>query len=474
MTSLSQTARATRDRLLRAVLRRAAPPVDGGPIDGGRGDHPLGPADLAPHGQHGPDELPLAPLGQAALAAGQGDAAAIDQALIWIRADEPGQGADWSDAGTVACRLVHLAAIWAWTRPDRDASAAIGGSAQAHARWLVRERPLNDADPAVTLGHAALVIAGLAWPALPDARSWTGEGLASLKSSTQALLGSDGAPVAEPPDVARALWAVALARAWADAAGMPVPAEVTGALIRGSTCLWRLCGDTGDLPAAAPPPPALLPLGPSATSLTLRGLVLAWGLDAGPSVGAHDPAVTRLSGKEPGVDATAMAPDNHWKLWSWRATGMAVAHAQLKGQAGRGWYRQSDGRVQWDLGGEPLVLGHRAPALMVVARVDGPKARVIAVPPDTRANADDRPERDIVWRQARLVVTDRGADRVDWELGEGWTLSPGDQDDWTATVGDRTLVVKLDDDGWSWSVDGRRIVGVGDPTVAVRSIFELR
>jgi hypothetical protein len=96
------------------------------------------------------------------------------------------------------------------------------------------------------------------------------------------------------------------------------------------------------------------------------------------------------------------------------------------------------------------------------------------VPPGIDTKADERPEREITWRQARLVVTDRGLDRIEWELGEGWDLVPAEKHEWTATQGEHTLVVKFDEDGWSWSVDGRRIVGVGDPRVAVRSMFELR
>lgn len=474
LTSLSGAARSTRDRLLRAVLRRAAKPIDSGQVDGGRGSHPLGAANLQTPDQAPPDAPGLAPLGTQALLAGKGDPRGLADTLSWIAQDRPGQGDDWTDPGQVACRLIHLAAIWVWTRPDAAPSAAIGGSAQDHARWLLRERPLDDADPNLTLTHAACVIAGLSWPALEDASNWVGECLASLRSSTRALVGPDGAPTAEPAVAARALWAVALARSWADSKGCAVPADLTGALLQGSTCLWRLCGDTGSLPAAGPAPLALLPLSPVALPLTLRGLVLAWGLDQGKPVCLEDPAVLRLAGHQCSGDPSPMAPDGQWRLWSWRSTGMAVAHAQVKGHSGRGWFRQSSGRAQWDLDGEPLVIGQRAPLSLTVARVDGPKARVIAVVPGVDAQADHRAERELLWRQARFVVTDRGVQRIDWELGPGWALSPDDKGDWSATQGARSLHVKLDGQGWTWTVDDRRIVGHGDPAVAVRSIFELR
>ncbi|MCK6507687.1 hypothetical protein L6R53_30690 [Myxococcota bacterium] len=447
LSALRPAARAARDQVLRAVMRRTSPPVEGGALDGGRGEHPLGAADLsfAP----GPD-LALADLGRAALDAGAGHAGGLTAVLDWIAADRPGQGAAWTDAGQVACRLVHLAAVQAWSPLDASAAATVGGSALAHARWLVRERPLDDQDPDATLAQAALVIAGLSWPALPGARDWTGNGMAALKSTTDGLVGPDGAPRSEPAAAARALWAVALARAWADANGMATPAPVLGALLRGATCLWRLVGDSPDLPASASAPPALLPLSSAPLSGTLRGLALCWGQDDGEGGVPADPAVQRLAARSPSPAVRAMAPDDEWRLWSWRSTGMAVAHARIKGCAGRGWFRQQDGRVQWDLDGLPLVTGNRAPARLVVARVDGPKARVIAVPPGIDTRADERPER------------------------EGWSLTPADKHEWTATQGDHTLVAKFDEEGWSWSVDGRRIVGVGDPAVAVRSMFELR
>ncbi len=469
-----RTALRVRESALRAALRRAGPAIDDSPTDGGRGDHPLGAADLAPGLGSGPDALALASLGQAALLAGKGDPQGLVQALADLAIPSPAQ------AGTVACRLIHLAAIASWATPDAAASARIGGAAQAHIAWLKRERPLDERDPDATLAAAALLIAARTWPALPSARDTTAQALTLLPSSARAMLGSDGAPIGDPSTVARALWGLALARAWGERSGVAMPDAAMGAFLGGSTSLWRLAGDSGRLPATGDPAPALLPLGSVPLPLTLRSLAIAWGLEDDALPTTWDPAIDRLLGRPARLEASepalsgAMGPDGAWALWPWRDTGLAVAHSRIKGNASRGWFRASDGRVQWDLDDRPLVVGQRGPACMVVARVDGPQARVIAIPPGTDAKADERPERDISWRQARMVVVDRGVDRISWELGPDWSLEPGEKGEWLARHGGRTLVVKLDEESWRWSVSGRRIEGQGEPTATVRSIFELR
>lgn len=471
---LVQSAMKVREGAVRAALRRTSAAIDDSPIDGGRADHPLGQPDLPATLAVGPDAVTLASLGEAALLAGKGDAQGLARAL----ADLPIPAG--ADAGTVACRLIHLAAIWAWTRPDADASARIGGAARAHIAWLQRERPLDERDPDATLAAAAMLIGARAWPALPDARDITAQALTLLPSSARSMLGPDGAPLGELSAVSRALWALALARAWGDRGGVVLPDAAIGALLGGSTCLWRIGGDSGRLPASVRPVPALLPLASLPLPLTLRSLCIAWGLESEAAPTTWDPAVDRLLGRATRVETVepaitgAMGADNGWNLWPWRATGIAVAHARFKGIPSRGWYRASDGRVQWDLDDRPLVTGQRGPGTMLVARVDGPQARVIATPPGTDTKADERPERDLTWRQARFVVVDRGVDRISWELGPDWSLSKDEKGEWVARHDGRTLVVKLDEEGWTWSVSGRRIEGQGDPAVAVRSIFELR
>ncbi len=471
LAAVGASLRTTRDKLLRAVLRQATPDVDATPVDGGRGPQPLGEPDLASF-----DTGPLGGLGQAALAAGRGTSTGLDGAIAWIAGDRAGEGADWADPADVAVRLIHLAAVQAWTRPDPGQRAAIGGSARAHAVWLIRERPFDDADDAVCLGHCALVIAGLSWPALPEARDWTGVGLAGLRTSAPALVGNDGAPAASSPlAAARALWALALTRAWCRAAGAALPVDAVGALVQGANALWRIQGDSDDLPRLGAPVAGLLPLSDHSIASTLRDLLLAWDLDEGEAAADRpDPAVLRLAGRTADAAAEPMAPDNDWQLWSWRGAGVAVAHARIKGARGRAYYQQQDGRFQWELDGVPLLSGQRHPARLEIARRDGAKARIIACPPGQDTFADDRPERDILLQKARVVVTDRGVDHIEWSLGEGWDLALDDKGNWAGEQDGRTMVVKLDDDGWTWTVRGNHIEGHGDPTVAVRSIFEVR
>lgn len=468
---LGGAVRGARDQLLRAVLRSTTPPVDGSPVDGGRGPHPLGPADLPLF-----DAEPLAALGQAALAAGRGESTGLDAAVSFVAGDRPGEGPAWAEPDQVACRLVHLAAIAAWSHPTADQAAALGGSARAHAAWLVRELPFDLADPDRTLALSALLIAGLAWPALPEAATWRASALGSLGPAAMALVGQDGAPAAcEPQQAARALWALALARAWAAPSDAALPAQAIGALVQGGVALARLAGDSPSLPGLPGATPALLPLSAAPTWARLYDLLVAWGLDRGsPATAAADPGVQRLARRVPAGAPQPAATDLDWILYSWRGAGVAAAHNRIKHHPSRLLFRQHDGLVQWQLDGQTLVTGHRSPLRLTVARTDGPKARIIAVPPGSDAFADDRPERDILLRQARVVVADRGVDRIQWTLGPGWSLVENDKGEWLGEQGDWTLVVKLDHEGWSWSVQGDRIEGQGDPSVTVRSMFELR
>ncbi|RME25876.1 MAG: hypothetical protein D6798_07900, partial [Deltaproteobacteria bacterium] len=207
----------------------------------------------------------------------------------------------------------------------------------------------------------------------------------------------------------------------------------------------------------------------------LRDLVLAWGLDDGPRAGSDDdPAVLRLAGRMAGDPPSPMAPDGAWQLWSWRGSGAAVAHATIKGGRIRVYFQAHGGRFEWSFDDRIVVQGRREPARLAVARRDDTKVRLIAIDPGADPFSDDREQRDILAQKARVLVTDRGVDRVEWTLGDGWDLARDDKGAWIGDLGDRTLVAKFDDDRWTWTVRGNRIEGHGPPDVAVRSIFELR
>lgn len=450
--------RSPRDRVARALQRRLAPAPDASPVTPGRGPQPLGRADLPAFATPA-----LAELGDLALAAGRGEAVVLPD--LTLPADGPVE--------RVALRLVHLAAVHAWSRLSDADAERLGGAARAHARFLVRERPVAEGDLDAALVDAALVIAGYAFPALDDAAGWRGTALARLGHSLPAAL-RGGAPSGSPAHAARTLWAVALARAWASASDAALPSPALTALVEGVSALDALAGDSGPLPGE-PPPPALLPLSAGPAHDSLWDLLLAWGLVGGAPRRTADDAVQRLAGRVPTGTPQDVADDDTWRLWSWRESGVAVAHARIKGHAGRVSLRTADGLLSWDLDGAPLIWSTRAGTELTVTRVDGAKTRIIAVDADADPLADGRAERDVLVRQARLLVTDLGRSELHWRLGQAWQLVPGDKPDtWTAEHDGHTLLVKLEHDGWAFRVDGDRIDGSGDPGTPVRTIVELR
>lgn len=463
---LGQGARALRHRTLQEVVRRSGPRIDDTPVEGGRAAHPLAEPDLAAAPLGEPDGS----LRDAALLAGRGDPSGLVRALADLGLPATPR------VDLVALRLVHLAAVHAWAQADGPSSARISGAARAHAAWLLRERPVEARDPDATLGAAALLIAARAFPAWPESRDWSAKALHLLDDASAALLGPDGAPLASLPATERALWALALARCWADRTDLGLPARVEGALLRGALCLRRLAGDTGPLPEDGPPVPALLPLSAAPLPALLHDLVVQLGMDEGPPLLGPDPALVRLLGRPlPAAPVRpSLGPDGGWTLWPWRGSDMAVAHSRFRGLPLRGWFRGADGVLRWELDGAPMVEGRRGPLRVALARVDHPQARLVALPPGVDPQQDERPQRDITWRQARLIVLDRGVAEVEWSLGPRWSWQEGEPGEWTGRSGERSMVVRLDGEGWSARRDGARLIARGPETAAVRSIFELR
>lgn len=469
MSAIANLDRARR-RIARTVLARLAPPVDASPIDGGAAAiGPLSERRATPWWT----ELPhgLAPLGEAALLAEFDAALAAERIESWLDADRPGEGASWADADLVAGRLVHLAVAGCRLAPNSDLARRIGGSTSAHVAWLVRNQPIDDTDPTTLLCHAALAIAALAMPALPKAHTWRNAALTGLRRSLPGSLGDDGAPRHDPPRVARALWVAALARSACTATGIAWPAEADGALLAGSDALWRMAGDRGDLPGRRPVPPAILPLGPAPLAHTLRNLVVAWGLDEAPGAQSDDPACALVAGEVPDAPVEAMA-GRRWRLWTWRDTGAAVAWREVKKRPSRLWTTARDGWLDWDAGSVPIVRGALAGGAgqMTVARVDGPKMRV--------THQMGHAVRDVRARQARLVVEDRGVDRLEWELGRDWAFERTEAG-WTGEAeSGLELIVQVDPD-WTWELHPAprawRLVGRGTVGAKpVRSSFEVR
>lgn len=457
--SPSSLVSAARLRVSRGILRLLGPRIDATAAEGGLGAHPLGERRAPWWGELTADDQTLL---DAALLAESDPTAATARLESWLSSDTPGEGARWSALDSVACRLIHLAAIHAWVNLPESTAKQLAGSARAHGAWLFREHASEPGDPDVALAHAALVIAGLAWPALESARSFRGPGLGGLSSSLADATGEDGPGSADPTRLARAAWAAALTRAWLEASGASLPAAADGALIRAATALHRIGGDAGILPEPAAPVSPLLPLGPAPLPHTLHNLLVAWGLHQPPGAAADDPACALLTGAVPAPGAAPMAGAD-WRMWAWRASGVAVAHRLIRKMPARAWVSAPARRFSLNLDGETVLDADMPAGDLRVARVDGNQATLMV---DHSGGT-----RDIRLRQARVTVADEGLSEVRWRL-PAWPREPNDKGFQARAPSGAQLIIKTDP-AWRWVCQGDTLVGTGDPG-PVKYSFELR
>ena len=455
------------DRLGRFALARMAPALDADATEGGRGEHPLG-APLTPWWTGEPPCTDA--LGGAALSMGSDPDGALVVLATWLHADTPGQGPNWSSTADVARRLIHLAALWAWSQPELPLVRLLAGNARAHLIWLGQELPLERDPAARVLGQAARVIGGLSWPALDVSRDAWSSGAAGLRRDVPAMVGSEDAHRPELAALAEALWAVALARTWAERNQVGTASEVDGALIAGADLLWRVGGEAGVLPPPTASP--LLPLSSTPLPHTLHNLVLAWDRDRGAPASVADDACQRLAGRTPPGAPEPFAIDD-WCQWSFRAAGICVGHARIVGRQGRAFVDARRAQVAWDVDGLDVVEGHRGAARLDQARTDGPKLRARMVLDEARP--DRAASRDVLFRQQRLVVEDDGATELLWSVPAAWALRAG-PDGFEGGNAGRRLVVQLDP-RWTWSIEPgaahTNLRGQGPAVPAVRSSFEV-
>jgi hypothetical protein len=452
--------RGLRSRLARQALTRISPTVDATPVDGGLGPHPLGPAD-APRFWAG---APLSPMADAALLAANGSPAVVAMLQPFLAGDTPGQGDAWTDADQVATRLINLAACWCWADLPPALGQELAGSARAHAAWLIRNLPLDDANPTTALSHAAVAIAGCAWPAVDELNAWRGPSLSALRTALPAALPEDGAPGLDVDRCGRLLWVAALTRAFTRAAGMTFPREADAALLHGALAMWRLGGDAG----WSPDLPAVLPLGPAPLSHTLRNLIIGWGMDDGGPACTEDIAAVRLCGSLPEGEPVPHA-GVQWALWLWRSSGVGVGHRKLKDHSLRLW-AQAPGHMRLDMDGALVVSGERTePSKMVKGRTDADRARIV------HESEDGSHRRDISADRSRMIVIDTGPGRIRWTLGSHWSFEAEDKG-WTGTLGARSLVIRPDS-RWRWTLltvgTDTVLEGIGSPG-SIKSSFELR
>lgn len=434
----------------------------------------------------------------------------------WLRQDMPGQGLGWAHPTDVAVRLVHWHAGLSWlgSVPDelRDSMA---GSASWHIQHLTARVPKGDRDVLRRVVHyAGLVIAGFTFPELPNAKDAWSTGLAGLKRELPALVFDDGSPRdVAPLALADALWQVAIARAVAGANGAGFPADADAALARASRFLERLGGGIASLPAVGEAPVSPVLSNAESVGAALWDACLGWGIESGePSALASPDRLTWL-----GLPVPSQRPEapKAWSLRVWREGGVAVAENRIKNRPARAsaWFgavgRKSPlthpvpMQVLWDVGelqilADPgpsfwspgqeaaargvgahssLLLDGREPpedadGELLVGRVDGKKTRIEGRYTGWRriGIAVDH-ERDVLFNQARCIITDRltpGAGKktgrhavaLRWQLGPGWEVTR-DGDNWSAKQAGATLVIQLPS-ALSWEL----VTGRGAPSPA--------
>ncbi len=437
--------------LARGLAARILPRPDSGPADGGLGRHPLGLA-VGLDGDIDVSDAPADPALALALAAASGDRAAVQAG---VEALPPSAEPD-------PVALLHLATAHAWAPLPPEAERRLAGRAQGLAQAIARARVA--AGPAAALQDCALFVAALTWPALPGARAAEGLALAGLGRSLPAALSNDGGPRGSPAEAAQLLQAVTLAWAWADANGIGFPARLRPLVVDSASALDCIAGPLGALPG--PPAAPLLPFGRLGLTAQLINRLVAWEALPGPGRGEADPFTRRLTGREP-IGPLPTLAGKSWAQWAWREQGSVVAWREIKRRPSRLWV-QAEGCAAWDIGdpsGRPLNVFtvSNPPAALRQARVDGHKAKVELQGLGVR--------RELLARQARVLLTDQGQRALRFAIDPRWSLQPAGEG-WEAKLGELTLALKLDP-RWTWQVRPGEVAGEGPPD-DVKTSFELR
>jgi hypothetical protein len=262
------------------------------------------------------------------------------------------------------------------------------------------------------------------------------ENLAAFHNALGGMSNADGAPLASPALVARAAWCAAHAVQMVPTMAPSVQAD----LIAIAHALSRFGGEMGWLPGPA----------------EVQGF-------------NKDPA--NAASRVLGVDTTetALEIEKDWRAWSWRSSGITVAHCRIQDEPSRVWVNATHCAFQWDWGAQTIVHASLepgpSPAILTRARVDAPSF-VAAFNTGTT-------ERTLTARKARIIVRDQLTvpTTIRWNIAKDWTLAP-DAKGYIATRGEHSLIIKLDSE-WRWRLDGSTIVGTGT-TERLRCSFELR
>jgi hypothetical protein len=390
--------------------------------------------------------------------------AAVQSLDEWIAVDGFGQGIAWEHTSDVAWRLMRLALLLSLVEEEIDPGLRmrIAGSAQHHAAFLrqalVRSSGVHPRRS--VLQASALVVAGLVWPGLEQARGWWSEGLGGLKRHLGHLVLPDGSPVSALSDQVESMEAAGMAHAVCRISGVAFPVEAEGALIQGVEFLRGL--------------------------ETAEGLVGVESFEALNGEGSEGRFCRVWASVNEGAWAVQESETKGWKLHAFRSGGWVAAHCVGKSQ---------DFSLSWalragELGGQHPVWGavgcsvfandaRRGGGLIERARVDGRKLQITA-----HAEQDGMLHRKKAIADAsRLVVEDRvegdGELRVSWiwRLAPGWSLVSETELTWAVREG-RRLKIGLSKD-LDWRVESGenglvfRATKVLEPGNRIQNRFEL-
>ena len=254
-----------RTRAVRAVQSRLfgdAPvsPLPAEPLAGR-----LGPSAFSPGAVPGGGESPAAESRHAhrhdwfahlAARHAAGEAGAAERAIegleSWLRHDRPGQGAAWAHPTDLTARLVHQAAGFSWLGSAAPPAliALAAGSAAWHLRHLRARLPLGTGDEHRRVAHhAGVLIGGLTFPAIPEAREAWSEAASLLGPALDELTFGDGSDRSGAPAfLAQSLWLAAIAHAVARANGVALPTRALSSWSRGVRFLDRIANENGSIP----------------------------------------------------------------------------------------------------------------------------------------------------------------------------------------------------------------------------------
>jgi len=443
--------------------------------------------------------------------------AASDALGEWLLQDVPGHGVAWAHASDAAARLMHwaLGAGWLGDELDPDLRRRMAGSVPAHAAWLERGLSLSEGDHKLVFQAAGLVVAGLAWPELPEARRRWSRGLALLGRALPRQLHDDGSALLGVPALsARMVSAVWVARAFCRENGVAFPADADAALARLSWTLRVLSEGTGTLPpiGACHQAPLLAPWGLDAARSAWNavvGLGLAPG-DATPDADT-DATAAWLSGRVVAPGAPLQA-GNEWAMWAFRNSGTVVMLSEAKkrpvrlvfwgalpGDARPAAQVHGDGfQLLLDVGDVPVLVDPGADAdhlelgladahgtclvdgrgvprrqgqgwapfsgAVERARVDGRNGAVVV---SHDGFGGGRYRRDLRAEGTKLVITERFEGLADGDVEVRWPLGPGFEPEpakhgWTATHAGVTLAIKLDE-SLDWRFERGLVLRDGEP-----------